>query len=614
MKTAEKIKKQKKPREKGALKADLWMLRQIWRYSPSYVWTNVLYGVMMGILPAAGLLYTERLYDGIEGGTAFGKLLLLILVYFGILLVLRGAHTAYQLILLPRYREVINRKLYSDIFAHAAKTDLANYDDPEFFNEFIFSMQGAWPHVIQLIEGTGGLISNAVTMLVGVGVIAGVSPIVAGIILASGVFRILISRRTNALSKKQEEEMTPVRHRRDYIKRVYTTPDYAKELRITRISENLHDDYKEITRKLQKNAVEYGKKYMFYDFLFLLILDFANYAVMLILLWQMLMDPESGVTLGGFAIGVNAIWNLGWRLQDMGRLLMAYHQHGIFVKKIIHFFGIKPAIVGGSVMTEPLQTLCVKNLRFAYPGKDGEHTALQHVDMEIRRGQKIAIVGYNGAGKTTLTKLLMRLYDPTEGQITYNGRDIREYDLDSLRGRVAAVFQDYRIFAATVAENVVGGELAEGEEGKAQRERVIRALTKSTFAGKLATLEKGIDTPLTREFEDDGVQLSGGEAQKVAIARAFYQDADLIILDEPSSALDPNAEYELNRALYDYAEDKTVIFISHRLSTTRHADKIYMFDGGKLIEAGSHEELMAQNGKYAYMFNLQAENYRNGIS
>ena len=372
MTKAKKTEKQKKPREKGALKADLWMVRQIWRYSPWYIVTNVLYGVMMGALPAAGLLYTEHLYDGIEGGTAFGKLLWLILVYMAALLIVRALHTVYQLVMLPRFREVINRRLYSDIFAHASRTDLANYDDPEFFNEFIFSMQGAWPHVIQLIEGTGGLISNAVTMLVGVGVIAGVSPIVACILLVSGVFRIFISRRTNALSKKQEEEITPMRHRRDYIKRVYTTPDYAKELRITRISENLHDDYRAATEKMQKNAVEYGKKYMFYDFLFLLILDFANYAVMLILLWQMLMVPESGVTLGGFAVGVNAIWSLSWRLQEMGRGLMAYHQHGIFVKKIIHFFSIKPRIVGGTLATAPLQTLCVKNLRFAYPGKEGE--------------------------------------------------------------------------------------------------------------------------------------------------------------------------------------------------------------------------------------------------
>ena len=148
-------------------------------------------------------------------------------------------------------------------------------------------------------------------------------------------------------------------------------------------------------------------------------------------------------------------------------------------------------------------------------------------------------------------------------------------------------------------------------ENQRARQKVLEALEKSTFSDKLGKLPNGIDTPLTREFADDGTCLSGGESQKVAIARAFYKDADLIILDEPSSALDPNAEYELNRAIAKYAADKTVIFISHRLSTTCHADRIYMFDNGKIVESGSHAELIAKNGKYAYMFNLQAEKYRN---
>lgn len=160
-------KKPSKNKEKGALRADLWMLRLIWRYAPSYVWTNLLYGVIMGVLPAINILYTERLYGDIEDARAFERILVLILVYWGTVFLLRGLHTVYQLIMLPRYREVINRKLYSDIFDHAAKTDLAAYDNPEFFNEFIFSMQGAWPHVIQLIEGSGNIISNLVALTVG---------------------------------------------------------------------------------------------------------------------------------------------------------------------------------------------------------------------------------------------------------------------------------------------------------------------------------------------------------------------------------------------------------------------------------------------------------------
>ena len=200
-------------------------------------------------------------------------------------------------------------------------------------------------------------------------------------------------------------------------------------------------------------------------------------------------------------------------------------------------------------------------------------------------------------------------YDPTGGEICYNGKPLSAYKLDSLRGRIAAVFQDYRIFAATLGENVVGGHY------DASMEPAVRAaLDASAFTDKLDELPKGLDTVLTREFDDEGTQLSGGEAQKLAIARAFYKRADLIILDEPSSALDPDAEYALNRAISDYAKDKAIVFISHRLSTTRGTDRIYMFDSGRIIESGSHDELIARGGKYAEMFNLQAEQYRKKVA
>ena len=203
----------------------------------------------------------------------------------------------------------------------------------------------------------------------------------------------------------------------------------------------------------------------------------------------------------------------------------------------------------------------------------------------------------------------MRLYDPTDGEILYNGRNLKDYDIPSLRSKIGTVFQDYKIFASTIAENVLAGECSEDERGI-----VTDALTKATFGDKLESLEKGMNTELTKEFYDDGVNLSGGESQKVAIARIFARPYDLIIMDEPSSALDPIAEYELNHTILEYAQDKTVVFISHRLSTTRMADRILMFDSGRLIESGSHDELMAMNGKYAEMFKLQAEKYRTPVS
>ena len=606
--------KEKKKKERGFLSADFWFFRRVFKYCPSYIITCVIYGVIMGIWPALGILYTERLYDDIGRGVLFEKILLLIGVYFGAMLIIRILHTIYQLILLPQFRETLNLKVYSDIFEHSRKTDLANYDNPDFFNDFVMSTQAAFTHGTQLIEGTGWLIRDTVAITVSAGVVYTIDPLVALLIVISGIARMVIHRSTNKIWLKYEETINPIRRKSEYTKRMFHMPDYAKDIRISKVDGCLVDKYGEAMDEYKDTTLKFNRKFFRNDCIFFVFLDIAQYAVMIILLYKLMVVGDSaaggGITLGGFAVGVNAIWSMSWRIESFASKLTAFHKHGVFINKLIAFFETKPKIVDGGIDAPTLESITLKNLDFSYTEND-EKFSLKSIDMEIKRGEKIAIVGYNGAGKTTLTKLLMRLYDPTAGEILYNGRALSEYNIDSLRNRVAAVFQDYKIFAATVAENVVGGQMPEDrEERERARERVIEALEKSTFSDKLEKLPQGIDTPLTREFADDGTCLSGGESQKVAIARAFYKDADLIILDEPSSALDPNAEYELNRAIAKYAEDKTVIFISHRLSTTCHADRIYMFDNGKIVECGSHNELMKMGGKYAYMFNLQAEKYR----
>ena len=239
------------------------------------------------------------------------------------------------------------------------------------------------------------------------------------------------------------------------------------------------------------------------------------------------------------------------------------------------------------------------------PKKEDGKDVLKHINLKINKGDKIAIVGYNGAGKTTLIKLIMRLYDVTEGEILYNGVNIKEYDPVEYRKKIGTVFQDFKIFATSIAENVMNGTYNDNDE-----QTVLDALRAADFTEKLNTLEEGIKTHLTREFNDKGTNLSGGESQKVAISRVFAQNYPIVIMDEPSSALDPMAEYNLNQSILHNTEGKTVIFISHRLSTTRIADKIYMFDTGRLIEEGNHEELLEMDGKYAEMFKLQSQNYR----
>ncbi len=231
---------------------------------------------------------------------------------------------------------------------------------------------------------------------------------------------------------------------------------------------------------------------------------------------------------------------------------------------------------------------------------------LKDVSFAVKPGQKIALVGYNGSGKTTLVKLLLRLYDPDGGKICYHGMDIRDYQVMAYRRSIGSVFQDFKLYAATLKENV----LMDAADGSREESfRVEQALYDAHFTLEDNRLSYQIETPLTTEFEKDGVNLSGGEAQKVAIARTLYRKQNMIIMDEPSSALDPLAEYRLNQELNEIARDKTVIFISHRLSTVRDADCIYMMENGRIVESGTHEALLAEDGKYAAMWKVQAGLY-----
>ena len=277
-----------------------------------------------------------------------------------------------------------------------------------------------------------------------------------------------------------------------------------------------------------------------------------------------------------------------------------FSEQSRIVEKYREFLKEKSHITDGPHTAEcgNPQEIEIKNVSFTYPGNS--EPTLKNINLTLKPNEKIALVGYNGAGKTTLTNLLLRLYDVTDGEILIGGRNIKDETLDSHRSRFSAVFQDFQIFSCSVGENVALDVDPDGD-------RVNEALSHSGFSKKL---KNGTDTELLREFDDKGVMLSGGESQKIAIARAFYNQGPYIILDEPSANLDPVAEYKLNQSMLEAAEDKTVIFISHRLSTTINADRIFVMENGEIIESGSHAELMAMNKTYAKMFNMQAEKYK----
>jgi len=586
---------------RSVVKNNLWMLRKVWKHTPMYIICMIAEGVLWGINNSIDIIYMKVLLDSLGNGNSLRNVLSIVILYIAYRVVFYIFHHWYWDIFNPRAIERLYIALNEELFAHALSLDLAKYDDPEFYNEFVWSMKQTVDHAIGLVEDTGKLINRIVASVTLTGVLFSVDVGIATVIFVIAILQIIIRRLFNKIHLKFSEELNPPDRKLSYINRVYQLGDYAKEVRTTHVSDILLREFDNSINEKKAIYKKYAAKQLSLGTVSNLITAAAQGIPLIMVLYKVMVSKTLGI--GGFAVAIDALWTMSWLLGDMVSRIMGYHEHGIFIEKIHRFLDTKSDLSSGTEPAPEFKSLSIKGLSFRY--SDNANDVLSDVNMEINRGEKIAIVGYNGAGKTTLTKLIMHLYEPSSGEILYNGKSINEYDIQTFRDRVAAVFQDHRLFGATIAENVSGGFYTEDMEAS-----VREALNKSTFDNKLESLPKGLDTILTREFDEDGTQLSGGETQKIAISRAFFKNADVIILDEPSSALDPEAEYALNKSISEYAKNKAVIFISHRLSTTRHADRIYMFDNGRIIESGSHDELMRLNGKYAYMFELQAKEYK----
>ena len=313
---------------------------------------------------------------------------------------------------------------------------------------------------------------------------------------------------------------------------------------------------------------------------------------------------------GAFGVGniaqyVTAVTGLSTGIRGMLSLIGELRLNNSFLKRAFEYLEFPNNMYQGTLPVEKRNdreyTMEFRNVSFKYPGT--EIYALRNVNLKFKIGQRLAVVGMNGSGKTTFIKLMCRLYDPTEGQILMNGIDIRKYDYQEYLKIFSIVFQDFKIFSFTLGQNVAASM-------EYDKERVEKCLIEAGFGDRLAAMPHGVDTYMYRDFEKDGVQISGGEAQKIALARALYKNAPFIILDEPTAALDPIAEYEIYSKFNEIVEDKTAIYISHRLSSCRFCDNIAVFDQGRIIQMGTHEELVAEeNGKYYELWHAQAQYY-----
>lgn len=622
--------KEKKPREPRqsllrVLRNNIVIFGKVCKYAPELVILAFLEeGVLQGVHNSIYAVFTLNLFNSLDLGEPLSKIALIIglmaLWYVVFFIIDRSWHRVIK----PNLHHKLNNGIHKELFRKTSEIDVACYDDPEFYNDFVWAMDEASSRAIKILEDLTRMVARLISLVTILGTLAAadLDAIIIVICCALGVINCIVNHFGNKTYYAEEKERKPLSRKQSYINRVYHLPDYAKEIRITRADDLLIREADENSAKKVKVAKKYGIKYFFiYGIFYNVLMEAAGLGITFYMFLRLL---DGAILVGLFAATTGLVWRVRWNIQDFVEKLMKFREHSLFLEKYYGFLAYKPKVVSGEKEVPEFESLELKNVSFTYDFSDkpkyqwhksdhkkpknensGSADALKGIDLKIEKGEKIAIVGYNGAGKTTLIKLLMRLYDPTVGEVLYNGKSAKEYDISAYRAKIGCVFQDFKIFSSTIAENVMAGDYNDVTDA----ENVSRSLEAAGFTEKLNSLELGTQTMLTREFDKKGTNLSGGESQKVAIARVFARPYELWIMDEPSSALDPVAEYELNQSILKYAEGKTVIFISHRLSTTRMADRIYMFDSGRLAEVGSHDELMAMGGKYAEMFNLQAEKY-----
>jgi ATP-binding cassette subfamily B protein len=408
----------------------------------------------------------------------------------------------------------------------------------------------------------------------------------------------------NAMGYRLDYFRTPERRQLDYVRYLGSSIETAKEIKLFGLNRFLIDRFRRYAETMYADNRRLATRRAFWGGALAALGTVAYYAAYAAIIWRTMAGSFS---IGDMSFLVGSFLRLKGLLDG---LLLGFAQlagQALYLEDLFSFFEIAPRIVSPPAplpVPRPIgQGFVFEDVGFRYEG--AERWAIRHLDLAIAAGEVLALVGENGAGKTTIVKLLARLYDPTEGRILLDGRDLRDYDLDALRARVGVVFQDFVRFHFTAAENIAMGDVAALDD----RARIADAAERSLASPVIARLPLGFEQPLGRRF-GGGIELSGGEWQKIAIARAYMRDADVLVLDEPTSALDARSEAEVFQRFRDLSAGRTTLLISHRFSTVRMADRIIVLEDGRIVEAGTHQALLARRGRYAAMFELQAAGYR----
>jgi ATP-binding cassette, subfamily B, bacterial len=588
------------------------VLKLVWDTNKALTLLMGLLSILQGFTPAISLWITNLVINAVvEGIRVHSTNLIWLPISFqvGIGLfssLLSTISNITQQIL----QEKVSNRVQFMILEKSDTLDLSYFENPEFYDKMRRAADQSTYQPVTMVSQTFGLCQTAITMFSMIFLLTRLAWWLAIVSLIVPIPAFFSSIRYGWRGYQRMRRQSPERRLMQYFSTIMTTDTNNKEVKLFNLGRFFIERFKQIANKLyieDRNIVV--RRYSM-NFLWTGLTVAANSAIYLYVALQAIIGR---ISLGNLLLYTQSAVQAGQSFQNLLSGISGTYENNLYVGTLFEFLEYEPKIVSPPEPKPVEPSSDVKGLdvefrdvSFTYPGKDpATQAALKHVSFTIKAGEAIALVGRNGAGKTTLVKLLTRLYDPDEGEIFMGGRNIKEYDLKDLREQVGVIFQDYVNYYMSARENIGVGRINEIEN----EDLVMSAARKSGANAVIERLPGGYDTMLGRWFKD-GTQLSGGEWQKVALARAFMRDARILVLDEPTSSLDAQAEYEVFEHFRTLTEGKTAIFISHRFSTVRLADRIFVIEHGGIIENGSHQELMALDGRYAELFNLQAEAYR----
>ena len=610
-------KTKKKPTEKKpdklslrrVLQNNLFMLGMIRRAAPAYIVIDVILDLLWSVIEFfSGSFLLKVVVDHLgESGDPM-TLTWFILGMFAIHITVFFAQQAFWQIYAPISQRKLSMAIRTALYTQMRAVELSCYENPAYYEKYVKAMNEAEDRAFNVLWSLERLFGQIFSLIANALLLWSIDPILMLFALISfGVG--FIRKKRNKIAFKENEDIQKLAWKANYIQRGFYLQDYAKEMRLTGMSDKLLSDLDETTVAVERIKRKYGIRNAALDYIcrisheVVTVLGACLYAV-----YATLVQGTVGV--GDCIVVLNSIGSVSGYLQGLVTNLVSFHEHALYIENLRSFLDYEPKIKenpegivarGGEIVVE--------NVKYRYEG--AETDTLHGVSLRIAPGEKIALVGQNGSGKSTFVKLLLHLYEPSEGGITMDGVPMNDHTLASWRGVFKPVFQDYSAFALSVAENILTRPMRKDPEGEAaDRALVENALRQSGAYDRVMKMPHGMDTMLTREFDDKGEVLSGGEAQKIALSRVFASDAPVVILDEPTSALDPVAEYQLFENMMKACADRAVVFISHRLSSAVPADRVYLFEEGRVLESGTHRELMERGGHYADMFHKQAESYR----